>query len=159
MVLWANEVLTCVMAWQIQPLVVHDGNSDGQICQTRGYCQHKTNWLLYNRCLKSKTHHNPIGSEIEIYYPFHPLFGAKLKIVRNSETKNGTIFVDTPKGFCKEIPSWMTHQECRDYHISEFPHINLKAILGAIELLETSIDDLILWCPFQVGRGRILNHS
>jgi len=54
------------------------------------------------------------------------------------------ILVDAPKGFCKEIPSWMTQPECRDYHISGFPHVNLKAILRAIELLETSIDDLIL---------------
>lgn len=68
----------------------------------------------------------------------------KLNVVRNSITKNGTIFVDSPKGFCKEIPSWMTHPECRDYHISEFPHINLRAILRAIELLEYSIDDLLL---------------
>ncbi|MFV1976955.1 MAG: hypothetical protein ACC651_14505, partial [Candidatus Scalindua sp.] len=105
---------------------------------------HRSSCPLCSMYPGSKIHHNPIGSEIEIYYPFHPLFGAKLKIVRNSETKNGTLFLDTPKGFCKEIPSWMTHQECRDYHISEFPHINLKAILGAIELLETSIDNLIL---------------
>jgi len=54
------------------------------------------------------------------------------------------ILVDAPKGFCKEIPSWMAQPECRDYHISGFPHVNLKAILRAIELLETSIDDLIL---------------
>jgi len=32
----------------------------------------------------------------------------------------------------------------RDYHISEFSHVNLKAILRAIELLETSIDNLLL---------------
>jgi hypothetical protein len=100
--------------------------------------------LLCSRCHGNGTHQNPIGSEIEINYPFHPLFGAKLKIVRNSMTKNGTIFVDSPKGFCKEIPMWMTEPECIDYHISEFPHINLRAILRAIELLEISIDDLLL---------------
>jgi len=65
-------------------------------------------------------------------------------VVRKSITKNGTIFVDAPKGFCKEIPSWMTHPEWRDYHISKIPHIDLKAILRAIELLEYSIDDLLL---------------
>jgi hypothetical protein len=105
---------------------------------------HRSNYPPCNRYLGTRTHQNPIGSEIEINYPFHPLFGAKLKVVRNSITKNGTIFVDAPKGFCKEIPSWMTQPECRDYHISEFPHIDLKAILKAIELLETSIDDLLL---------------
>jgi hypothetical protein len=59
-------------------------------------------------------------------------------------TKKGTIFVDSPKGFCKEIPMWMTEPECTEYYISEFPHINLRAILRAIELLEISIDDLLL---------------
>jgi len=93
---------------------------------------------------RNRTRQNPIGSEIEINYPFHPLFGTKLKVVRNSITKNGTIFFDTPKGFCKEIPSWMTEEGCKDYHISKFPHISLKAILKAIELLEASIDDLLL---------------
>ena len=94
--------------------------------------------------LCNRTRQNPIGSEVGINYPFHPLFGAKVKIVRSSVGRNGTIFVDAPKGFCKEIPTWMTEDECGHYHISGFPHINLKAILRAIELLESSIEDLLL---------------
>jgi hypothetical protein len=93
---------------------------------------------------QTKTHQNTISSEIEINYKFHPLFRAKLKVVRKSISKNGTIFVDAPKGFCKEIPNWMTEPHCADHHISKIPHINLKAILKLIELLEYSIDDLIL---------------
>ena len=65
-------------------------------------------------------------------------------VVRKSKTKYGTLFVDTPKGFCKEIPGWMTTPQCADHHISKFPHINVKAILRVIELLEHSIDDLLL---------------
>jgi hypothetical protein len=105
---------------------------------------HRANYPPCNRFRGTRTYQNTIGSQVEINYPFHPLFGKKLKVVRESITKNGTIFIDAPKGFCKEIPSWMTQPECTDYHISELPHISLKAILRAIELLEHSIDDLLL---------------
>jgi hypothetical protein len=111
------------------------------------FVPHRSNYPLGNRFPDTRTRQNPIGSEVEIHYPFHPLFRAKVKIVRSSVSRNGTagtIFIDAPKGFCKEIPIWMTEDECREYHISEFPHINLKAILRAIELLESSMDDLLL---------------
>jgi len=99
---------------------------------------------LCNRFPQTRTHQNTISSEIEINYPFHPLFRAKLKVVRKSKTKYGTLFVDAPKGFCKEIPGWMTEPQSTDHHISKTPNISLKAILRVIELLEYSIDNLIL---------------
>jgi hypothetical protein len=110
----------------------------------RWSCQHIANWPPGNNCLDTRTHQNTISSEIEINYPFHPLFRTKLKVVRKSKTKYGTLFVDAPKGFCKEIPGWMTEPQCADHHISKTPNISLKAILRVIELLEYSIDNLIL---------------
>jgi hypothetical protein len=38
----------------------------------------------------------------------------------------------------------MTEPQCADHHISKAPHISIKAILRVIELLEYSIDNLIL---------------
>jgi hypothetical protein len=110
----------------------------------RWYHPDKSSWRLYSRFRQTRTHQNTISSEIEINYPFHPLFRAKLKVVRKSKTKYGTLFVDAPKGFCKEIPGWMTEPQCADHHISKTPNISLKAILRVIELLEYSIDNLIL---------------
>jgi hypothetical protein len=109
----------------------------------RWYRPDKSSWPPYNSCRQTGTRQNTIGSEVEIYYPFHPLFGKKLKVIRRAIVKDGTILVNAPKGFCKEIPSWMTQAECLEYHISNFPHISLKAILRSIELLEGSIDCLL----------------
>jgi len=98
---------------------------------------------LYKNCHYTKTNHNTISSEIEIQYPFHPLYGKKLKTRRKSITRKETILVKAPKGFCKEIPYWMTRPQCANHHISKITYINLKAILRTIELLEYSIFDLI----------------
>ena len=100
--------------------------------------------MLYSRFRHTKTNQNTISSEIEIKYPFHPLYGERLKPKRKSITKKGTILVKAPKGFCNEIPYWMTTPQCANHHISKSPHISLKAILRTIELLENSIVDLIL---------------
>jgi hypothetical protein len=116
----------------------------GHFCPGRWCRPGKSSWTLYNSCRQTRTHQNTISSEIEIKYPFHPLFRAKLKVVRKSKTKYGTLFVDAPKGFCKEIPGWMTEPQCADHHISKAPHISKNAILRVIELLEYSIDNLIL---------------
>jgi len=99
--------------------------------------------MLYSRFPKTGANQNTISSEIEIKYPFHPLYGKRLKTKRKSITRKETILVKAPKGFCKEIPYWMTQAQCANHHISKVPQINLKAILSTIELLEYSMDDLI----------------
>lgn len=98
----------------------------------------------YSTYQQTKAHQNTISSEIEIKYPFHPLYGERLKTKHKSITRKGTILVKAPKGFCKEIPCWMTHPQSANHHISKIPHISLKAILRTIELVENSIVDLIL---------------
>ena len=90
---------------------------------------------------KNEANQNTISSKIKIYYPFHPLCGQELKVLRKSNHKDGSILIAAPSVFNKQIPLWMTEHQAACYRISEKPEICLKALLSLIELIDCSEEE------------------
>jgi hypothetical protein len=51
--------------------------------------------------------------EVTVQYPWHPLFGSKLRLVKTAKM-NGVeeLHCETPDGIILGIPSWMTQIKC-----------------------------------------------
>jgi hypothetical protein len=46
---------------------------------------------------------------VTVQYPWHPLFGAKLRLVKTAKITSGEEFYcETPQGLVLGIPRWMT---------------------------------------------------
>jgi hypothetical protein len=86
--------------------------------------------------------HNPVGSKVEVFYPFHPLCGRQLEVRRRSGTHDGALTLEVPQGFCAEVPRWMTEEQAAGYRLSKEAHVAPRALLSLVELLEASLEEV-----------------
>ena len=60
----------------------------------------------------SGTHpHNTLSADnsaVQVFYPFHPLHGSTLQILRGPKRGDGAVCVMDPAGRRLKIPVWMT---------------------------------------------------
>jgi len=47
-----------------------------------------------------------------------------------------------PDGFCSEVPRWMTEQKAAGYRICSEAHVEPRALMSLIELLEGSLENV-----------------
>src|SRR5213082_806400 len=52
------------------------------------------------------------SNEVQVFYPFHPLHGSTLQIVRRPKRGDGAVCVMDPAGRRLKIPVWMLLPEC-----------------------------------------------
>ena len=84
--------------------------------------------------------HNTLSAEIthiQVFYPFHPLHGATLQIVRKPERRDGAVSLIDPTGRRLKIPVWMLLPECAEIKITERPRLSMEALLSLTLLLPT----------------------
>lgn len=86
--------------------------------------------------------HNPVGSKVEVFYPFHPLCGRQLEVRRRSRTQEGALILGVPEGFCAEVPRWMTEERAAGHRLCSEAHVEPKALLCLAELLEASLEEV-----------------
>ena len=72
-----------------------------------------------------------------MFYPFHPLHGAILQIVRNPKRGDGAVSIIEPTGRRLKIPVWMLLPECAEIKIKERPRLSREALLSLASLLPT----------------------
>jgi hypothetical protein len=72
-----------------------------------------------------------------VFYPFHPLHGATLQIVRKPKRGDGAVSIIEPTGRRLKIPMWMLLPECAEIKISERPRLSREALLSLTSLLPT----------------------
>src|SRR5260370_121201 len=71
--------------------------------------------------------HNTLSAEtthVEVFYPFHPLHGATLQIVRRPKRGDGAVSIIDPTGRRLKIPVWMLLPECAEIKITERPRLS-----------------------------------
>ena len=66
---------------------------------------------------------SPDNTDVQVFYPFHPLHGATLRILRRPKRGDGAVCVMDPAGRRLKIPVWMLSRECAEIVISEQPHL------------------------------------
>ena len=80
---------------------------------------------------------SPESTHVQVFYPFHPLHGATLQIVRKPKRGDGAVSIIEPTGRRLKIPVWMLLPECAEIKITERPRLSREALLSLTSLLPT----------------------
>jgi hypothetical protein len=83
--------------------------------------------------------HSSSSATVEVHYPFHPLCGHELEVVRASRSADGAVTVADPTGRRLKIPSWMLSAEAAELCLSAQASVSARALLNLAELLETHL--------------------
>ena len=84
--------------------------------------------------------HNTLSAEtqqVSIVYPFHPLRGLSLQVIRKPKRGDGAVTVMDAAGRRLKIPVWMLLPECAEIKITERPRLSREALLSLTSLLPT----------------------
>ena len=87
--------------------------------------------------------HNTLSADytdVQVFYPFHPLHGATLQILRRPKREDGAVCVVDPAGRRLKIPIWMLLPECAEIKISQQPHLGKHALLSLASLITSQLD-------------------
>jgi uncharacterized membrane protein YgcG len=82
--------------------------------------------------------HNTLSPEtthVHVFYPFHPLHGATLQIVRKPKRGDGAVSIIEQTGRRLKIPVWMLLPECAEIRITDQPRLSKEALLSLTLLL------------------------
>ena len=82
--------------------------------------------------------HNTLSAEnaeIQVFYPFHPLCGATVQILRKPKRGDGAVSVIDQAGKRLKIPVWMLSPDSSGIKISERVHLSKEALLSLTSLL------------------------
>jgi hypothetical protein len=74
-------------------------------------------------------------TSVQVFYPFHPLRGATLQVVRRPKRGDGAVSVIDPTGRRLKIPVWMLLPDCAEIKITGRPHLSKGALLSLASLL------------------------
>jgi hypothetical protein len=78
------------------------------------------------------------ATRVHVFYPFHPLHGLSLRVVRRPRREDGAVCVIDPTERRLKIPVWMVSPEAADLHIVPRAHVSQDALLRLISLLATA---------------------
>ena len=87
--------------------------------------------------------HNTLSADntdVQVFYPFHPLHGVTLRVLRRPERGDGAVCVVDPAGRRLKIPIWMLLPECAETTISQRPHLSKQALLSLASLITSQLD-------------------
>src|ERR1017187_6849300 len=86
--------------------------------------------------------HNTLSAEcteVEVFYPFHPLYGSTLQILRRPERGDGAVSVIDRAGKRLKIPVWMLLPFCTLIKVNEEVHLSMASLLSLMSLLSSHI--------------------
>jgi hypothetical protein len=82
--------------------------------------------------------HNTLSAgatSVQVLYPFHPLHGASLQLIRRPKRGDGAITVLDSNGRRLKIPTWMLSAEAADATIAEQAYLSKHALQSLADLL------------------------
>src|SRR5215471_4948292 len=82
---------------------------------------------------------SPNNTAVQVFYPFHPLHGVMLQILRRPKRGDGAVCVMDPAGRRLKIPFWMLLPECAGIRISRRPHLGKEALLSLASLIASQL--------------------
>ena len=85
-------------------------------------------------------HNTRSADHVQVFYPFHPLHGATLQILRRPKREDGAVCVMDPAGSRLKIPIRMLLPECAKIKISQQPHLGKNALLSLASLITSQPD-------------------
>jgi hypothetical protein len=98
----------------------------------------------HNECEGAGNHaHNTLSAEthhVRIFYPFHPLHGLNLQVVRKPKRGDGAVSIRDPAGKRLKIPVWMLTPEASHVQIVEQPLLSKEALVSLTCLIAPVLD-------------------
>jgi hypothetical protein len=88
--------------------------------------------------------HNTLSAEdaqVQVFYPFHPLHGVTVQILRKPKRGDGAVSVIDQVGKRLKIPVWMLSPDSSGAKISERVHFSKEALLSLTSLLLPRVDE------------------
>src|SRR5215472_4273774 len=82
----------------------------------------------------------PSADHVQVFYPFHPLHGTTLQILRRPKREDGAVCVMDPAGRRLKIPVWMLLAEWAEVKIWQQPHLGKHALLSLASLITSQLD-------------------
>ena len=82
--------------------------------------------------------HNTLSADatnVQVLYPFHPLHGASLQLIRRPKRGDGAVTVLDINGRRLKIPTWMLSAEAADTKIAEQAYLSKHALQSLADLL------------------------
>ena len=83
--------------------------------------------------------HNTLSADathVEIFYPFHPLRGYRLRVLRRPKREDGAVSVMDPAGKRLKIPVWMLSPTAANIKTNERALLSREALLSLTSLLK-----------------------
>jgi hypothetical protein len=87
--------------------------------------------------------HNTLSAnktDIQVFYPFHPLRGVTLQILRRPKRGDGAVCVIDTAGKRLKIPIWMLSRDCTEIKITEQARLSKEALLSLAVLISSHLD-------------------
>jgi hypothetical protein len=84
--------------------------------------------------------HNTLSADVthvEVFYPFHPLHGYRLRVLRRPEKNDGAVAVVDPVGKRLKIPTWMLSPAASSAKIGPRAFLNRESLLSLVTLLKS----------------------
>ena len=98
-----------------------------------------------SECADENIHvHNTLSAEsaeVQVFYPFHPLYGSTLQILRRPQRGDGAVTVIDRAGKRLKIPVWMLLPDCAVIKISEEVHLSKTSLLSLMTLLSPHVPE------------------
>jgi hypothetical protein len=103
--------------------------------------------------------HNTLSADVthvEVFYPFHPLHGYRLRILRKPKKSDGAVAVVDPTGKRLKIPTWMLSPAAGKAEIGPRASLNRESLLRLVTLLKSIHNknrDNLLRTSADAGKG------
>src|SRR6266850_1612884 len=84
--------------------------------------------------------HNTLSADathVRVFYPFHPLYGYRLRVSRIAKRGDGAASVIDSAGKRLKIPVWMLFPEAADLKLHDQAHLSREALLNLSSLIAT----------------------
>src|ERR1700730_9265776 len=82
--------------------------------------------------------HNTLSADtthVEVFYPFHPLHGYRLRVLRRPKRGDGAVSIIDPAGKRLKIPVWMLSPAAANIKTTERALLSREALLSLTSLL------------------------
>ena len=89
--------------------------------------------------------HNTLSTDsldVRVFYPFHPLHRATLRILRRPKREDGAVCVKDATGRRLKIPVWMLSPDSAEIQIAERPQLSKGALLSLAPLIASPLDSV-----------------
>src|SRR5215831_8301320 len=104
--------------------------------------------------------HNTLSADathVGVFYPFHPLHGYRLRVIRRPARGDGAVSVLDPVGKRLKIPTWMLSPSAANIKTTEQALLSKEALFSLVSLLiqptVTGIHDNLLQAPADGCKG------